>query len=181
MTGLSLGLALSVKWVGLFIIATVGVSTIKNLWDMLDDVNVTWTVFKNHFLARALCLIVVPITVYMVIFEIHFLILSNSGSGSGFMSAEFQSTLKGNEIASTYLDVGYYSKVYLRHSIYCILLFGNLIVFDVVGTNGGYLHSHPSTYPVGSKQQQITLYPFRGIILISTVKSFIKKTRIATF
>lgn len=32
MTGVSLGLAVSVKWVGLFVIALVGVATVSDLW-----------------------------------------------------------------------------------------------------------------------------------------------------
>ena len=34
----------------------------------------------------------------MSIFAFHFLVLSNSGSGDGFFSSEFQSTLIGNEL-----------------------------------------------------------------------------------
>ena len=107
----------------------------------------------------------------MAMFQVHFWALPNSGSGSSFMSPEFQATLKGNEIADAFkralveisriylrfvalangsglhvAEVGYGSKVYLRHE----------------STNGGYLHSHKSTYPGGSKQQQMTCYPFRG-------------------
>jgi dolichyl-phosphate-mannose-protein mannosyltransferase len=38
LTGLSLGLVVSVKWVGLFTIALVGVHTIEELWEMWGDV-----------------------------------------------------------------------------------------------------------------------------------------------
>ena len=41
MTGLGLGLTVSCKWVGLFTIALIGVSTIRGLWDMLGDLRVT--------------------------------------------------------------------------------------------------------------------------------------------
>jgi dolichyl-phosphate-mannose-protein mannosyltransferase len=40
MTGLGLGLTVSCKWVGLFTIALIGVSTIRGLWDMLGDLRV---------------------------------------------------------------------------------------------------------------------------------------------
>jgi dolichyl-phosphate-mannose-protein mannosyltransferase len=53
-------------------------------------------------MARALCLIVVPILFYMAMFQIHFLILENSGDGDGFMSSEFQHTLGGRGMADTY-------------------------------------------------------------------------------
>jgi hypothetical protein len=106
----------------------------------------------RHFMARALCLIVVPIMFYLFIFEIHFLILANSGEGDGFMSAEFQHTLGGRSMQDTYAG-GLPSSVppaslirgwdrrrrdrvcgHIRH----------------VNTQGGYLHSHAHNYPGGS-------------------------------
>ncbi|KAL1927163.1 hypothetical protein VTP01DRAFT_5126 [Rhizomucor pusillus] len=145
LTGLGLGLTVSCKWVGLFTIATIGVSTIKNLWEIWGDTHVPLPVFLRHFGARALCLIVLPITVYMIMFGIHFHSLPNSGEGNGFMSPQFQQTLAGHTQTDTPIDIAYGSKVYIRH----------------IATRGGYLHSHPHDYPTGSKQQQITLYPHR--------------------
>lgn len=102
LSGLSLGAVVSCKWVGLFTIATVGFGTIRQLWLLLGDNRVSMKVFTRHFTARALCLIVVPITFYMFMFWLHFLILSNSGDGDGFMSSEFQHTLRGRGMSDTY-------------------------------------------------------------------------------
>ncbi|KAI0052691.1 glycosyltransferase family 39 protein [Auriscalpium vulgare] len=143
LTGLGLGAVVSSKWVGLFTIATIGLGTIKQLWVLLGDLRVPPRIWLKHFWARALCLIVVPILFYMAMFQIHFLILENSGEGDGFMSAEFQHTLGGHSMADTYADVAMGSKVTIRH----------------VNTQGGYLHSHGHNYPGGSQQQQVTLYP----------------------
>ena len=46
----------SVKWVGLFVIALVGLTTIKDLWDMLGDLKMP--VVRRHSTARvtACCL-----------------------------------------------------------------------------------------------------------------------------
>ncbi|KAG6811963.1 hypothetical protein H0H92_005067 [Tricholoma furcatifolium] len=145
LTGLSLGAVVSCKWVGLFTIATIGVSTILQLWNLLGDLRVPPKLFVRHFMARAICLIVVPIAFYMIMFQIHFAILENSGDGDGFMSSEFQHTLGRRSMADTYADIAVGSKVTIRH----------------VNTQGGYLHSHLDTYPGGSKQQQVTLYPHR--------------------
>ncbi|KAK3815670.1 MAG: LOW QUALITY PROTEIN: glycosyltransferase family 39 protein [Linnemannia gamsii] len=144
LTGLGLGLSGSVKWVGLFIIATVGTSTINQLWVLWGDLKITPRIWLNHFLARAICLIAVPLVVYMFMFEIHFLLLGNSGDGDGFMSAPFQMTL-GRSLQDSPLGVAYGATISIRH----------------LGTQGGYLHSHPSNYETGSKQQQITLYPHK--------------------
>nr|ODO01135.1 dolichyl-phosphate-mannose-protein mannosyltransferase [Cryptococcus depauperatus CBS 7855] len=145
LTGLSLGAVVSCKWVGLFTIAMVGVGTLRQLWLLLGNLKVTPKVYIRHFAARALCLIVIPLIFYMAMFQIHFIVLNESGEGDGFMSSEFQHTLQGHGMEDTFADVGFGSKISIRH----------------VNTQGGYLHSHAHAYPGGSKQQQITLYPHR--------------------
>ncbi|GAA6010077.1 hypothetical protein JCM10207_007548 [Rhodosporidiobolus poonsookiae] len=158
LTGLALGAVVSCKWVGLFTIATIGLYTVVQLWLLLGDLRVPIPLLFRHFVARAVCLIAIPALFYMSMFAIHFAILSNSGEGDGFMSSEFQHTLKGHGMEDTFADVMVGSTITIRH----------------VHTQGGYLHSHPSTYPGGSKQQQITLYPHRDdnnnwVVLNNTV------------
>jgi len=146
MTGLGLGMTVSIKWVGLFTIAWVGSLTLLQLWVLLGDTkNVTIRLWLKHFFARAFCLIMIPLTFYCAMFAIHFLCLVNPGDGDGFMSSEFQSTLNSKGMRDVKADVLMGSKVSIRH----------------VNTQGGYLHSHPLMYPGGSKQQQITLYPHK--------------------
>ncbi|KAG2014255.1 mannosyltransferase 1 [Coprinopsis cinerea AmutBmut pab1-1] len=145
LSGLALGATLSCKWVGLFTVATIGFNTVYHLWNLLGDTRVSPRTFMRHFIARAICLIAIPIIFYMAMFGVHFAILRWSGEGDGFMSSEFQHTLKGRGMSDTFADVALGSKVTIRH----------------VNTQGGYLHSHPHNYPTGSKQQQITLYPHR--------------------
>ncbi|GAA6009588.1 hypothetical protein JCM11491_001025 [Sporobolomyces phaffii] len=145
LTGLALGAVVSCKWVGLFTIATVGVFTIVQLWLLLGDLRVPIPLLVRHFVARAICLIAIPSLFYMSMFAIHFAILSNSGEGDGFMSSEFQHTLQGHGMEDTFADVMVGSRISIRH----------------LHTQGGYLHSHASVYPGGSKQQQVTLYPHR--------------------
>lgn len=40
MTGLGLGLTVSCKWVGLFTIATIGMSTVKGLWELWGNTRI---------------------------------------------------------------------------------------------------------------------------------------------
>ena len=102
LSGLSLGAVVSCKWVGLFTIATVGISTIHQLWLLLGDLRLPPSLFMRHFVARAICLILIPILFYMAMFQIHFMILGSSGDGDGFMSSEFQQTLGGRHMADTF-------------------------------------------------------------------------------
>ncbi|KAI0458471.1 dolichyl-phosphate-mannose-protein mannosyltransferase 1 [Xylaria acuta] len=146
MTGLGLGVTVSIKWVGLFTIAWVGSLTLVQLWVLLGDTKtVTMRLFAKHFMARAFCLIIIPVSFYMAMFAIHFVCLSNPGDGDGFMSSEFQATLNNKGMQDVAADVAFGSRVSIRH----------------VNTQGGYLHSHPLMYPTGSQQQQITLYPHK--------------------
>ena len=57
---------------------------------------------NRHFIARALCLIGLPIMFYMAMFEIHFAILRNPGDGDAFMSSEFQRIPDGKGMHWTY-------------------------------------------------------------------------------
>ncbi|KAI9495812.1 protein O-D-mannosyltransferase [Zychaea mexicana] len=144
-TGVNLGLTVSCKWVGLFTIATIGVSTVRDLWRILGDLNVTKKTYNHHILARVICLVVIPVSIYISTFYFHFLSLPLSGDGDAHMSAAFQHSLVGHEVPDSPIDIAYGSKITVRH----------------LATNGGYLHSHKSSYPQGSKQQQVTLYPHR--------------------
>ncbi|RLV92882.1 Dolichyl-phosphate-mannose--protein mannosyltransferase 1 [Spathaspora sp. JA1] len=143
-TGIALGLAFSAKWVGLFTIAWVGILCVYQMWFIVGDLTISPKKVWGHFFARGTILLGVPIALYVFFFAIHFSVLSNVGDGAAFMSSAFKAGLAGTKIPSNITaNVGLGSIVTLRH----------------IETNGGYLHSHDSFYPAGSKQQQITLYP----------------------
>ncbi|ORY46519.1 hypothetical protein BCR33DRAFT_715577 [Rhizoclosmatium globosum] len=73
-TGASIGACLSVKWVGLFVIALV--NTLEDLWDMLGDLKMPVNCPLNYL----------PMAVYVSSFWIHFTILNRSGEGDAQMS-----------------------------------------------------------------------------------------------
>jgi len=154
LSGVFLGCTLGVKLVGLLVIALIGIATLVDLWRLLD-INrkpqaLSMTRFWQHFGARALCLIVIPISLYLSFFVVHFHILKYSGPGDGFMSPRFQRSLQGSEIVKLSVAVPYYANITIKHKD-----------TDV------YLHSHPHRYPlrykdqrVSSQGQQVTGYPY---------------------
>ncbi|XP_068203321.1 protein O-mannosyl-transferase 2 isoform X1 [Palaemon carinicauda] len=145
-TGVMLSGSVSVKFVGLFVVLYVGLHTIKDLWDLYGDLNNSLKYVMQHFMARALGLIVLPIVLYCVYFYIHLTVLCKSGNGDGFYSSAFQSQLEGNSLynASMPLELAYGAEITLKNA----------------RTGGGYLHSHIHLYPegAGARQQQITTY-----------------------
>ncbi|KAF9323241.1 Protein O-mannosyltransferase 2 [Podila minutissima] len=142
MTGVAIGLVSSVKWVGLFVTALVGLYTIEELWDLFGDLSLPKTTYLKHWIARAACLIALPFAVYVASFALHFAILRNSGPGDAQMSSLFQAGLNGNEFRKNPLEVAFGSKVTIKNT----------------GYGGGLLHSHIQTFPEGSGQQQVTCY-----------------------
>ena len=63
------------KFVGLFVILLVGLNTIYQLWEVLGDLSKPISYTAQHFAARALCLIVLPIVMYISLFYVHLAVL----------------------------------------------------------------------------------------------------------
>ncbi|OLY79447.1 Dolichyl-phosphate-mannose-protein mannosyltransferase 2, partial [Smittium mucronatum] len=144
LTGLNLGLVLSSKWVGLFCVALVGLATVEDLYLKLGDLKMPTKTYINHWVARIVGLIIVPLLVYMLSFKIHFMILEKSGTGDKDMFPAFQAHLKGNA---------------LSHQPY-LVAYGSQISIRSMESGVGYLHSHTSKYPSGSLRQQVTCYSY---------------------
>ncbi|KAI9348286.1 Dolichyl-phosphate-mannose-protein mannosyltransferase-domain-containing protein [Zopfochytrium polystomum] len=141
-TGASIGAVSSVKWVGLFAIALVGLHTLEDLWEMFGDVDMPKITYIKHWLARILCLIILPVSIYALSFYIHFWILNKSGTGDAQMSSLFQAGLEGNTLHQNPLELAYGSKVSIKNT----------------ARGGGLLHSHIQKFPSGSGLQQVTCY-----------------------
>ncbi|KAG0096671.1 Protein O-mannosyltransferase 2 [Podila epicladia] len=130
------------KWVGFFATALVGMYTIEELWDLFGDLRLPKTSYLMHWIARVVCLIIIPFSIYAACFAAHFKVLDHAGTGDGTMSSLFQAGLKGSSIVDNPLEIAYGSVVTIKHA----------------AQSGALLHSHIQTFPFGSKQQQVTAY-----------------------
>lgn len=150
LTGASIGAATSVKMVGLFTVATVGIATVADLWDLADKKRaMPDRLLAKHFMARAACLIALPLAIYCSCFYLHFAILNRTGPGDTLMSPAFQATLIGNQMHQESRQVKYGHTIRLKSRLEEI-----------------FLHSHAHHYPqqhvdgkVSSAGQQVTGYP----------------------
>ena len=142
LTGAALGCVASVKWVGFFTVALVGLLTVEELWRLYGDWSVPSRTIARHFAWRTMYLILVPVGIYVLCFAIHFRLLFRSGPGNANMNSLFQASLQGVDFGKSPLEVAYGSRITLRNAQY----------------SAGLLHSHAHMYPKGSKQQQVTTY-----------------------
>ncbi|KAG7839745.1 hypothetical protein KL942_003356 [Ogataea angusta] len=145
LTGICIGCTCSVKMVGLFVTALVGIYTMVDLWVKFGELRTTMPLkrYFYHWVARIVALIIVPFTVFVVCFKVHFDLLFGSGPGDANMSSLFQANLLGSELQSGPRDV---------------MTLNSVVTIKNQGLTGGLLHSHIQTYPEGSNQQQVTTY-----------------------
>ncbi|KAI8607906.1 Dolichyl-phosphate-mannose-protein mannosyltransferase-domain-containing protein [Chytriomyces sp. MP71] len=117
-SGASLGLASSIKWVGLFAVALVGLHTLADLWYMLGDRTMTKITYARHWATRILGLILLPFAIYTCAFWFHFRVLNHhafAGSNS-YMDTYFQATLIGSPLYENPTVVSFNSTVNLRNA-----------------------------------------------------------------
>jgi len=146
-TGVCLSGAISVKFVGVFVVIWVGLLTISQLYEIFGDLSVSMFGVLKQFLARVIGLILIPCVLYVCYYYIHFSVLTKSGSGDGFYSSVFQTTLEGNELHDANIPLQ--------------LAYGSVVTIKSAQNGGGYLHSHGLMYPSTDEyppQQQITTY-----------------------
>lgn len=147
LSGVALSCVISTKYVGVLTFFSVGVAVTYELWTLLDyKTGLTIRQFARHFIARFVFLIVVPFFIYLGWFYIHFAILTKSGPGDGFMSAEFQESLGDSVLAREAKDINYHDIITIRHK-----------------NTDCFLHSHSYRYPlryddgrISSQGQQVT-------------------------
>jgi dolichyl-phosphate-mannose-protein mannosyltransferase len=137
---LSLGLAISCHWLGIFVLGYSLASLALELYFVAGDARKPLKNAVTIFTIKLLCYVTFSTTIYLTIFNIHFQTLRYAVNNSSYneLSPDFQFSLKNNHIENTLLNVGYDSSVMLRHY-----------------KSGKYLHSHPDFFNGG--HQQVTL------------------------
>ncbi|KAJ2060548.1 Protein O-mannosyltransferase 2 [Coemansia sp. S146] len=116
-TGVSLGLAASSKWIGLFVVALIGLCTVEELLVLYSKVSVRPHTQLKHWAARALCLIVIPAAIYVGVFYVHFSLLQNRGTGDYKMPSQFQALQRNSVVSQQPHDVAYGSLITLRSNL----------------------------------------------------------------
>ena len=115
-SGVSISCVISTKYVGVLTYFTVGVAVVHELWLLLDiNRGLTIEQFAHHFMARFMALIVFPFVIYLYWFYLHFRILSKSGPGDAFMSADFQDSLEDSAHTIHSKPVNYCDIVTIQH------------------------------------------------------------------
>lgn len=144
-SAIALGCTVSTKWVGAFVIIWVGISLVLEFILNIGDLSKPVCSSIKHTTIKGLLCLIIPTFVYVLSFYTHFQLTTHISKDAEILSSEYRYELIGNNIPENVkAPVGLGSRVTIRHA----------------GTYGGYLHSHDIFYTAGSKQQEITLYPY---------------------
>ena len=133
----------------------VGLETLQDLWTLLGDLQVSVRTLLALTLARAVCLILLPVAVYLArsvliitslpysrcSFSLHLVLLSHSGRDEVLLSPAYQASLVGSRLGNLT------SPGRLRH--------GAVVTLRQAEAAGLYLHSHQHRVP-GQQLQQVT-------------------------
>eukprot|EP00331_Platyophrya_macrostoma_P026825 CAMPEP_0176447034 /NCGR_PEP_ID=MMETSP0127-20121128/24743_1 /TAXON_ID=938130 /ORGANISM="Platyophrya macrostoma, Strain WH" /LENGTH=476 /DNA_ID=CAMNT_0017833307 /DNA_START=275 /DNA_END=1702 /DNA_ORIENTATION=+ len=95
-TGLFLACTLSVKLVGLSIIAVIGLCTLRDLLDLSKASKTSkLSTVSYYWLARVICLIILPLVIFFGFYWVHFRVLNynHANGGESFMSERFRKSL----------------------------------------------------------------------------------------
>ncbi|XP_038131238.1 protein O-mannosyl-transferase 1 isoform X2 [Cyprinodon tularosa] len=159
LSGVSCSAAVGVKYMGLSsYLLLLGLASVHS-WRQMGNRAVGHLSVFIHCVLKVLCLLVVPVLLYVFWFYVHLSILQHSGPHDQLMSSAFQASLQGGLSRITKgqpLEVAYGSQVTLRSSASQPL--------------PCWLHSHKANYPIryedgrgSSHQQQVTCYPFKDV------------------
>ncbi|CAO3693565.1 unnamed protein product [Rhizopus microsporus] len=153
LTGLCIGLSISSKWTGALILPVIWYSIGREIWSDMTDTRQSIYVCLRKLYVYLFSVGVFPFWVYMFIFKMHFDIASKAGDHDLILSSRFRYSLVGNEFEPSQQNIAYGSQIVIKHD----------------GSPGGYLHSHKDQFTGGSKQQEVTLYPYVDLNNIWTV------------
>ncbi|KAK2145245.1 hypothetical protein LSH36_693g02094 [Paralvinella palmiformis] len=148
----------SLKYLGVFSVLLILLMVGRDLWAMLPHPTLTNSQLWREFLSRILCLVLVPLMLYILVFYVHLNVLYKSGPHDDIMTSSFQASLEGGLSSVTKhqpVQVAFGSQITLRHTH---------------GSHPCWLHSHRHVYPLrysptrgSSHQQQVTCYSFKDI------------------
>ncbi|KAK4514369.1 uncharacterized protein ATC70_001962 [Mucor velutinosus] len=153
MSGISVGCAISAKWTGVLMIPALWVSILNDSWNKLCEKHNSIKSIVKNIVTHVLSTMLLPLCVYLAIFQIHFNLIPNAGDHDLLVSPHLKYSLQGNSLEPSQPNIAYGSQIVIRHD----------------GTVGGYLHSHRKRFTGGSTQQEVTLYPHIDINNIWTV------------
>ncbi|KAG0243363.1 hypothetical protein BGW41_002251 [Actinomortierella wolfii] len=148
-SGITLGATISTKTLGLMTFAAMGLAAGVDLWNQAGNMQISSSALRRHVFARLLALLVIPATMYLLVWHIHFSLLTHQPdldtdtgvSDFRAMSRNLQHSLKGPvKEMRMYKEVAY----------------GSVVRIQSEYMTGVVIHSSYKQYEGGSKQQVVS-------------------------
>lgn len=138
---LNLGCVVSTRWIGVLTVLYVLVASSYNVFWIFADLSIGWWAYVKHVTFRIVAFTVIPLAVYATVLQAHLLIASGPHDGDYLLAPAHQDAINK----------------YRRPPVHADIVSGSVLTVRHLDTHS-YLHSHDEFYPLGSRQQQISLY-----------------------
>ncbi|KAI8347499.1 Dolichyl-phosphate-mannose-protein mannosyltransferase-domain-containing protein [Mortierella sp. GBAus27b] len=161
-TGLAVSGALTVKANGVLTFLAIGLLTTMNMFSLATNLSINSSLWARHFLARASFLVVLPVLVYLCLFQLHLSLQTDEPvSMTRSAQAEYDLNLLSYPMRDTLSP-------YLPESdqrghedvVWADIVYGSVIQLRSELRPAVYVHSFNQSWTRGSKQQQVTGYEY---------------------
>ncbi|KAG0219683.1 hypothetical protein BGX33_001449 [Mortierella sp. NVP41] len=164
-TGVSMAGAMSVKLVGIVSVLTTLYFATLNLWALARDKSVNTTAWLKHCAARVSALVVLPLALYLIIFQLHF--LNETHQPDYRTSARAESDLDQLSLLYRHSLISHYPAEDNLQT-WRDVVYGSVVQIQseskaFMGGGGVYLHSSAETNPGGTRQQVLSGYSYPDI------------------
>ncbi|KAF9087290.1 hypothetical protein BGX23_008226 [Mortierella sp. AD031] len=163
--GVSMAGAMSVKLVGIVSVLTTLYFATLNLWALARDKSVNTTAWLKHCAARVSALVVLPLALYLIIFQLHF--LNETHQPDYRTSARAESDLDQLSLLYRHSLISHYPAEDNLQT-WRDVVYGSVVQIQseskaFMGGGGVYLHSSAETNPGGTRQQVLSGYSYPDI------------------
>lgn len=98
MSGISIGCAISAKWTGVLMIPVIWVSILHDSWNKLCERHNSIKSIVKGLVTNVLSTMLLPLCVYLAIFQLHFNLIPNAGDHDLLVSSHLKYSLQGNSL-----------------------------------------------------------------------------------
>ncbi|KAG0318801.1 hypothetical protein BGZ99_005451 [Dissophora globulifera] len=158
MTGLAVSGAVAVKANGMFTFLTIGFLATGDMLNLAISRPVSGIVFGQHLVSRVVMLLLLPIAIYISVFQLHFTVQTHQPSIVRSGQSEYDFDLLSYPFRSVFVRQDPNDRD--LEPVWADIVFGSVVQLRSEVRPPTYVHSFHRLWSTGSKQQQVSGYAY---------------------
>ncbi|KAG0301534.1 hypothetical protein BGZ98_008270, partial [Dissophora globulifera] len=158
MTGLAVSGAAAVKANGIFTFLTIGFLATGDILNLAISRPVSGIVFGQHLVSRVVMLLLLPIAIYISVFQLHFAVQTHQPSIVRSAQGEYDFDLLSYPFRNMFVRQDPNDRD--LEPVWADIVYGSVVQLRSEVRPPTYVHSFQRLWPTGSKQQQVSGYSY---------------------